>query len=58
MFLEQVAQNATTWLRTLQELSNIRVEFEQAKENVCETHNRLQTCSLELDNVKSFEESR
>jgi hypothetical protein len=31
MFLEQVFQNATTWLRTLQELSNIRFEFEQFK---------------------------
>ncbi len=28
MFLEQAAQNATTWSRTLQELSNLRVEYE------------------------------
>jgi hypothetical protein len=41
MFLEQVVQNATTLLRTLQELSNLRVEFEQVKENIFETHNRL-----------------
>jgi hypothetical protein len=32
MFLEQVAQNATTLLRTLQELSNLKVELEQVKE--------------------------
>jgi hypothetical protein len=41
MFLEQVAQNATTWSRTLQELSNLRVEFEHVKENLFETHNHL-----------------
>jgi endo-1,4-beta-mannosidase len=34
MFLKQVVQNATTWSRTLQELSNLRVEFEQVK-NTC-----------------------
>jgi hypothetical protein len=34
MFLEEVAQNATTWLGTLQELSSHRVEFEQVKENI------------------------
>jgi septation ring formation regulator EzrA len=49
MFLEQVAQNATTWSKTLQELSNLRVEFEQVKENMSETHNHLQTCSLRLE---------
>jgi hypothetical protein len=37
MFLKQVAQNATTWSRTLQELSNLKVEFEQVKENLSET---------------------
>jgi len=31
MFLEQVAQNATTWSRTLQELSNLNIELEQVK---------------------------
>jgi hypothetical protein len=41
MFLTQVAQNATTWLGTLQELSNFRVEFEQIKEKLFETHNHL-----------------
>jgi hypothetical protein len=41
MFLEQVAQNAMTLSRTLQELSNLRVEFEQVKENLFETHNHL-----------------
>ncbi len=56
MFLEQVAQNATTWSGTLQELSNIRVEFKQGKENMYETHNCLQNCSLKLNNVKKFEE--
>jgi hypothetical protein len=33
-------------------LSNLRVEFEQVKENLFETHNRLQTCSLELEIVQ------
>jgi hypothetical protein len=28
MFFKQVAQNATTWSRILQELSNFRVDFE------------------------------
>jgi hypothetical protein len=51
MFLEQIAQNATTWLRTLQELSNLRIEFKQLKENLSKTHNHLQTCSLELEIV-------
>jgi len=41
MFLEQVTQNAKTWLKTLQELSNLKVEFEQVKENLFETHNHL-----------------
>jgi hypothetical protein len=31
MILKQVVQNATTWSKTLQELSNLRVEFEQVK---------------------------
>jgi hypothetical protein len=39
MFLEQVAQNAMTWSGTLQELSNLRIGFEQVKENLSETHN-------------------
>jgi hypothetical protein len=46
MFLEQVVPNATTWLGTVQELSNLKVEFEQVKENLPETHNCLQTYSL------------
>jgi hypothetical protein len=51
MFSEQVVQNATTWSWTLQELSNLRVEFEQVKENLFGTHNCLQTCNLELEIV-------
>jgi hypothetical protein len=31
MFLKQVVQNATNWPRTLQELSNLKVECEQVK---------------------------
>jgi hypothetical protein len=31
MFLKQVAQNETTWLKTLQELLNLIVEFQQVK---------------------------
>jgi hypothetical protein len=31
MFLEQVAQNVTTQLGTLQELSNLIIEFEKFK---------------------------
>jgi hypothetical protein len=41
MFSKQVAQNVTTWLGTLQELSNLIVEFEQVKENLSKSHNRL-----------------
>ncbi len=53
MFLKQLVQNATTQLRTLQELSNLKVEFEQVKENLSETtHNHMQTCSLELERVQ------
>jgi hypothetical protein len=48
MFLEQVAQNATTWSGTLQELSYLRVEFEQVKENMS---NCLQTYSLKLETM-------
>jgi hypothetical protein len=34
---------------------NLKVEFEQVKENLSETHNYLQTCSLELKtNAKDF----
>ncbi len=49
MFWEQIAQNATTWLRTLQKLSNLRVEFKQVKENLSKTHNHQQTYSLKLE---------
>jgi hypothetical protein len=52
MFLEQVVQNATTWLKTLQELSNLRVEFEQIKENLSKTHNCQQICSLKLKTMQ------
>ncbi len=52
MFLEQVVQNAKTLLGKLQELSKLRIEFEQIKEDLFETHNCLQTCSLKLDIVK------
>jgi hypothetical protein len=45
MFLKQVVQNAITWLGTLQKNSSLRVEIEQVKENMFETHNHLQTCS-------------
>jgi hypothetical protein len=41
MFLKQVVQNTTTWWKTLQELSNFKVEFDQVKENMFETHNSL-----------------
>jgi len=41
MFLNQVAQNATTWLGTLQELSNFKVEFEHIKKNLSKTHNHF-----------------
>ncbi len=36
----------------MQELSNLKVKFEQVKENLFETHNHLQTCSLELEIVQ------
>jgi hypothetical protein len=39
MFLEQAAHDATTQLRTLQELANLRVEYEQTKENLSKTNN-------------------
>jgi hypothetical protein len=45
MFLKPVVQNATTWSRTLQELTNLIIEYEQPKENLFKTNNRLQ-CSL------------
>jgi len=51
MFLKQVAQNATTWSRTLQEFSNFIIEFEQIKKNMSKTHNHLQTYSPELETV-------
>jgi 23S rRNA G2445 N2-methylase RlmL len=38
MFLEQAAQNATTWSRIMQELANFGVEYEQTKENMFETN--------------------
>jgi hypothetical protein len=38
-----------TWLGTLQELANLRVEYEQIRENMSKTNNRLQTYSLELE---------
>jgi hypothetical protein len=41
MFLKQVAHNATTWLGTLDELTNFRDEYEQTKENMFETNNHL-----------------
>jgi len=41
MFLKQVTQYVTTWSKTLQELSNLIIEFEQVKENMVETHNHL-----------------
>jgi hypothetical protein len=39
MFLTQVGQIAITYLGTLHELSHLRSEFEQVKENMFETHN-------------------
>jgi hypothetical protein len=41
MFLKQVAQNATTWLGTLQELANLKVEYGETKENLYKTNNNL-----------------
>jgi hypothetical protein len=38
---------------TLQKLSNLRVEFEQVKENMSDTHNHLQAYSLELEIVQN-----
>jgi hypothetical protein len=34
MFFKQVVQNVPTWSKTLQEFSNLKVEFEQVKENL------------------------
>jgi hypothetical protein len=58
MFLEQVAQNVTTWSTTLQDLSNLKVEFEQVKENLFETHNCLQTYSLKIEIVQKTLKNR
>jgi hypothetical protein len=33
----------------LQDLSNLKIEFEQVKENLFETHNCLQTYSLKIE---------
>jgi predicted nucleic acid-binding Zn-ribbon protein len=52
MFLKQVVQNATTWSWTLQELLNLIIEFEQIKENMSKTHNRLQTFSQKLKTMQ------
>jgi hypothetical protein len=52
MFLEQAVQNATTWSRTLQELANLRIEYKQTEENLYETNNHLQTCSLKLETMQ------
>jgi len=51
MFLEQVAHNATTWSRTLQELANLIIEYEQTREILFKTNNYLQTYSLELETM-------
>ncbi len=48
MFLEQATQNVTTWSGTLQELTNLRVEYEQTRQNMSKTNNHLQTCTLQL----------
>jgi hypothetical protein len=52
MFLKQVAQNATTWLGTLQKLANLRIEYEQIKENLFETNNCLQTYNIKLETMQ------
>ncbi len=52
MFLKQAAQNATTWSRIMQELANLKVEYEQTKDNIFETNNRLQTYSMKLERVQ------
>jgi hypothetical protein len=51
MFLEQATQNATTESGTLDELTNLIVEFEQTKEILSIMSNCLQTCSLELETM-------
>jgi hypothetical protein len=51
MFLKQAAHNATTWSRTLQELANLRIEYEQTRENLSKTNNYLHTYSLELETM-------
>jgi hypothetical protein len=57
MFLKQVGQIATTYSRTLQELSNLRVEFEQVKKNMSKTHNHPANLKLRIkNNAKNFEE--
>jgi hypothetical protein len=52
VFFEEVVQNATTWLGTSQELTNLRIEYEQIEENLFETNNHLQTCSLKLERMR------
>jgi hypothetical protein len=52
MFVKQVAQNATTWLGTLQKLANLRIEYEQIKENLFETNNCLQTYNIKLETMQ------
>jgi hypothetical protein len=49
MFLEQVAQKATTWSRTLQELANLKIKFEQSKKKLVWDPQCLQTYSLKLE---------
>lgn len=52
MFLKQATQNATTWSGTLQKLANLRIEYEQIKENLFETKSRLQTYNIELETMR------
>ncbi len=57
MFLKPVVQNATTWSRTLQELTNLIIEYEQPKENLFKTNNRLQ-CSLKWKIMRQIVKNR
>ncbi len=42
----------------MQELSNLRVDFEQVKEDLFETHNHLQTYNLEPETMEKTLKNR
>jgi hypothetical protein len=52
MFLEHSTHNSTTWFETLQEIANLRFDYEQIKKNVFETNNYLQTCNPKLKTME------